>query len=191
MCSSDLFYDAAGSALFEQITALPEYYLTRTETAILDQYADAMVSGAGDALTLVELGAGTAAKTRIVIRALLRRQRQAAFYPVDVSPAPLEAAAEALPVEFRRLRVRPVVADYTAYLSWLREIPGRKLVLYIGSSIGNFPPESASGLLARFRHLAGTEGRLLVGFDLRKIRSGCTRPTTTRPASPRPSTSTC
>src|SRR5262245_17869121 len=84
-----LFYDAAGSELFERITELPEYYLTRTERTIFEEYADEMLAQAGRGLTLIELGAGTAAKTSILIRALLRRQLSATFYPVDVSSAAL------------------------------------------------------------------------------------------------------
>ena len=80
-----LFYDAAGSELFELITELPEYYLTRTEAGILKQFAGEMLEAAGDDLTLVELGAGTATKTRTVIRELLKRQRRVKFYPIDVS----------------------------------------------------------------------------------------------------------
>ncbi len=163
-----LFYDAAGSELFEQITALPEYYLTRTETAILEKHAGEIISRAGDALTLVELGAGTAAKTRIVIRALLERQSAAAFYPVDVSPAPLQAVADALPREFPCLCVRPVIADYATNLDWLHRIPGRKLVLYIGSSIGNFEPLQATALLAAIRRALAPGDALLLGADLAK-----------------------
>ena len=163
-----LLYDAEGSALFEQITALPEYYLSRLEAAILEQHADEMVARAGESLTLVELGAGSAAKSRIVIRALLRRQKSSTFYPVDVSPAPLQAAAEALPAEFCGLRVEPVVADYCDRLGWLRRLPGRKLVLYIGSSIGNFDPVAATALLAAIRSALGRGDVLLVGTDLAK-----------------------
>ncbi len=177
-----LFYDATGSLLFEQITALPEYYLTRTETAIFEENAAEIVSRAmlspvllgerakDDPVTvsLVELGAGTAAKTRILIRALLRQQRQVVFYPVDVSPEPLRTAAELLPREFPRLEVRPVTADYSRQLRWLREISGRKLVLYIGSSIGNFEPFSATALLARIRRGLAPGDALLLGTDMAK-----------------------
>lgn len=163
-----LFYDSEGSALFEQITRLPEYYLTRTETAILERDAEDMVTRAGDGLTLVELGAGSAAKTRIVIRALLRRQARATFYPVDVSAAPLWDAARALPLEFSGLQVEPVVADYCNSLGWLRRLPGRKLVLYIGSSIGNFDPITATALLAGMRRVLSPGDALLLGIDLAK-----------------------
>ncbi len=162
-----LFYDATGSALFEQITTLPEYYLTRTETGILEANADEIVCRAGNGITLVELGAGTAAKTRIIIRALLRHQRRAVFYPVDVSPDPLRMAAEELPREFPALAVHPLVADYTAS-RWLDQVPGRKLVLYIGSSIGNFEPFQATALLARLRRSLAAGDALLLGADMAK-----------------------
>ncbi len=163
-----LLYDAAGSALFEQITSLPEYYLTRTETAILEQNAGEIVDRAGERVTLVELGAGSAAKTRIIIRALLDREQTAEFYPVDVSSGPLQAAADALPREFPGLRVRSVLADYTTTLDWLREIPGRKLVLYIGSSMGNFEPLQATALLAQIRRALAPGDALLLGTDMAK-----------------------
>jgi dimethylhistidine N-methyltransferase len=163
-----LLYDAEGSALFEQITTLPEYYLTRLETEILEKCADEMVARTGDSLTLVELGAGSAAKTRILIRAILRNQRTSTFYPVDVSPAPLQTVAKALPLEFEGLRVEPVVADYCNTLGWLRRLPGRKLVLYIGSSIGNLNPLAATALLADIRSALTGGDALLIGTDLAK-----------------------
>ena len=86
---SKLFYDEIGSGLFEQITELPEYYLTRTERSILESYAGEIVEQAGTSLTLVELGAGTATKTCILIEELLSRQSRALFYPIDVSPSAL------------------------------------------------------------------------------------------------------
>ncbi len=163
-----LFYDSIGSSLFEQITALPEYYLTRTETGILEDKADEIVSRVGSGVTLIEFGAGTAAKTRILIRALLRLQGRAAFYPVDVSSEPLRGASEELPREFTALSVHPVVADYTAGNHWLERIPGRKFVLYIGSSIGNFEPFQATALLAQLRRSLSPGDALLLGTDMAK-----------------------
>ena len=110
---SKLFYDEAGSQLFEQITELPEYYLSRTERSILEQYAGEILANAGPSLTLVELGAGTAAKTCILIEELLLRQSRALFYPIDVSPSALEQAVRHLGRQFPCLRVNPIVGDYT------------------------------------------------------------------------------
>src|SRR5206468_308180 len=114
--SPRLFYDAVGSDLFEQITELQEYYLTRTERAILSQYAGEILRHAGEGLTLIELGAGTASKTKVIIEALLTRQLSATFYPVDVSMSALEIARESLKADFPTLKVRPLVGDYSAGL---------------------------------------------------------------------------
>jgi L-histidine N-alpha-methyltransferase len=163
-----LFYDAAGSDLFEQITELPEYYLTRTERAILSQHASEMLKDAGEGLTLIELGAGTASKTRVIIEALLRQQMSATFYPIDVSASALEIARDTLKSEFPALKVRPLVGDYSAGLSQLSGTPGRKLVLYIGSSIGNFEPDEAGALLKTIRKSLTTGDALLLGADMVK-----------------------
>src|SRR3954462_5396167 len=104
-----LLYDDRGSALFEDITRLPEYYLTRTERAILAEHAGDMIEAAGPPLEIVELGAGSASKTCLLLEALLGRQPRARYRPVDVSPAALAQAAVELR-RFRRLEVRPVVA---------------------------------------------------------------------------------
>jgi len=163
-----LFYDAEGSRLFDQITETPEYYPTRTERAILKEYAGAMVEQAGSNLTLVELGAGSASKTQVLIEALLRRQLRAEFYPVDVSSSALQGALTTLNGHFPRLRVSPIVADYTHRLPDLKEFSGRKLVLFIGSTIGNFEPEEAEQFLKRVRRSLNAGDALLIGFDLIK-----------------------
>ncbi|HUI83483.1 MAG TPA: L-histidine N(alpha)-methyltransferase [Candidatus Binatia bacterium] len=163
-----LFYDAAGSQLFEQITELPEYYLTRTERAILEQYAAEILQHAGGSLTLVELGAGTASKTTVLIDELLRRQSRALFYPIDVSASALDEATRQLSRQFPSLRVNPIIADYTGGLPALGRISGRKLVLYIGSSIGNFEPPQAVRLLRRIRQTLRSGDALLLGADFAK-----------------------
>ena len=163
-----LFYDAAGSHLFDQITATPEYYPTRTERAILKNFAGEMVQQAGNNLTLVELGAGSASKTQVLIEALLRRQLRADFYPVDVSSSALQGALATLNGHFPRLRVGPIVADYTHHLPDLKLLPGRKLVLFLGSTIGNFEPEEAQMFLRRIRRSLEPGDALLIGFDLIK-----------------------
>src|ERR1051326_1808078 len=129
-----LFYDAAGSRLFDQITETPEYYPTRTERAMLQDFAGEMVRQAGKNLTLIELGAGSASKTQLLIQAVLRRQLRAEFYPVDVSSSALEGALKNLNGHFPRLRVSPIVADYTHRLPELNSLAGRKLVLFLGRS---------------------------------------------------------
>jgi L-histidine N-alpha-methyltransferase len=163
-----LFYDAAGSRLFDQITETPEYYPTRTERAILTEFAGEMVRQAGKNLTLVELGAGSASKTQLLIKALLRRQLRGEFYPVDVSSSALQGALATLNGHFPRLRVTPVVADYTHHLPDLSSIGGRKLVLFLGSTIGNFEPEEAEAFLRNIRRSLQPGDALLIGFDLIK-----------------------
>ena len=165
---SKLFYDEIGSALFEQITELPEYYLTRTERAIFEDYAAQILEAAGPSLTLVELGAGTASKTCILIEELLQLQSRALFYPIDVSPSALNEAVRQMAVQFPQLRVSPIVADYTGGVPALARISGRKLVLYIGSSIGNFEPSQAVGMLRRIRRSLRASDALLLGTDLAK-----------------------
>jgi len=163
-----LFYDAEGSALFEAITRLPEYYLTRSELEIFDRHAPEIMARAGDGLTLVELGAGTAHKTRVLIRALLERQEKATFYPIDVSASALEVAAKSLSAEFPNLSLRLVVGRYRAGLESLRAVGGRKLVLFIGSSVGNYDPPEATALLSELGGALSPGDALLLGTDLAK-----------------------
>jgi dimethylhistidine N-methyltransferase len=163
-----LFYDAEGSRLFDQITETEEYYPTRTERAILREFAGDMVQQTGNNLTLVELGAGSASKTQVLIHALLRRQLRADFYPVDVSSSALQGALASLNGHFSRLRVSPIVADYTHHLPDLKQFPGRKLVLFLGSTIGNFEPEEAEEFLRNVRGSLQRGDALLIGFDLIK-----------------------
>jgi L-histidine N-alpha-methyltransferase len=179
-----LFYDAEGSALFERITRLPEYYLTRTERAIFARHAPAIcraarrgAQGAGAsapahaALEVIELGAGSASKTRLLLAALLEQQAGVVYSPVDVSSAALQTARAALEAEFPALRVRPRVADITSDLRPLLRSPQPKLVLFIGSSIGNFEPEAAVALLRGVRRALAPGDALLLGADLVKPES--------------------
>ena len=163
-----LLYDRVGSELFEEITELPEYYLTRTEHSIFETHADEMVEAAGPDLTLIELGAGTATKTDTVISAVLKQQRELTFYPVDVSPNALQVAVRRLTQTHERLTVDPIVADYTRGVPGMESIGGRKLLLYIGSSIGNFEPMEAAAVLARLRRSLVSGDALLVGTDMVK-----------------------
>ena len=163
-----LFYDGRGSELFEQITRLPEYYLTRTERSIFERHAAEMIDAAGPGLAIVELGAGTAEKTTVLLRAALSQQLSLRYFPVDVSTSALEVARERLNAELPRLTVEPIVADYTHGISRLRSIRGRRLVLYIGSSIGNFEPEEATLILRKIRDSLRAGDALLLGTDLPK-----------------------
>jgi L-histidine N-alpha-methyltransferase len=162
-----LLYDERGSALFEDITGLPEYYLTRTERSILAEHAAAMIEAAGPPLEVVELGAGSATKTCLLLEALLGRQPRVRYRPVDVSPAALLQAGAELR-RFRRLDVRPVVARYPEELGFLRGAEGRRLVLFLGSNIGNYDLPAARNLLAGVRRHLAPGDALLMGADLRK-----------------------
>jgi dimethylhistidine N-methyltransferase len=166
-----LFYDSRGSALFEEITRLPEYYLTRTELEILRDRAGEMAAAAGAGVTVVELGAGTAAKTCTLLQALSQRQIRVPYFPVDISPAALNEARQRVERQCPRVSVRPVVADFSRGFGFLRDIPGRKLVLYLGSSIGNFDPAAAVELLTQIRHELAPQDALLLGTDLVKDQS--------------------
>ena len=164
-----LLYDDAGSDCFEEITCLPEYYLTRTERAILLRDAGAMVEAAGGPLEIIELGAGSAQKTRLLLEAALARQPRVRYIPVDVSPAALTQAQAALR-DLRRLEVKPVVARYPDELGFLlAERPDRRrLVVFLGSNIGNYDPRAAHRLLAGVHSRLGPADALLIGADRRK-----------------------
>ena len=163
-----LFYDAEGSQLFEAITALPEYYPTRTEHEILETNANGILERAGSNLSLIELGAGTAAKTSTLIRALLRRQLQVKFYPIDVCAAALEVARRNLSALSSRVKVHPIVADYTRGFDGMARLEGRKLALYLGSSIGNFELPEAGSVLRQLRSHLHPGDAFLLGADLAK-----------------------
>lgn len=164
-----LFYDERGSALFESITNLPEYYLTRIERDIFAEHGDAILAAAGDAgATIIELGAGTASKTDLLLAAAVRRHGPVTYYPMDIAPSALEQAGDRIARELPLVSVRPILRDYTRNLG---ELPGsRRLVLYIGSSIGNFDPAQARQLLHRVRASLRPGDGFLLGVDLVKER---------------------
>lgn len=164
-----LFYDEAGSRLFDAITELPEYYLTRTERAIFAEYAEEIVltAAGGMRLTMVELGAGTAAKTGLLLRACTALQGDVLYAPIDVSPSALEEARRVLQHDLPGVVVTPQVANYvTDSLVITREPDSRVLALYIGSSIGNFAPEHATEILRNLRRQLEHGDGLLLGTDL-------------------------
>ncbi|SRR6266568_3343584 len=166
-----LFYDAAGSRLFNQITQVPEYYVTRTERAILEARASEIVARAADgqALRIVELGAGSADKTTLLLNAAVDRQDTVFYEPVDVSATALIEAHMRIEDEIPGVLVCPRVGDYTRGLELDSILPSeRRLVLYIGSSIGNFEPDEAQGLLKSVRAALNSGDCLLLGVDLVK-----------------------
>jgi L-histidine Nalpha-methyltransferase len=166
-----LFYDEAGSRLFEEITELPEYYVTRTERQILAQHADEIVAAAagGRNLSMIELGAGTATKTGLLLNAAVGLQGSVTYYPIDVSETALEEARTRLEEELPRVTVEPIVADYTEGMRQSgASQAGRRLVLYIGSSIGNFSPADAIEVLRGVRAQLMPGDCLLLGTDMVK-----------------------
>jgi dimethylhistidine N-methyltransferase len=165
------FYDAQGSRLFDRITALPEYYLTRTEQRILADCARRLAALVGPA-DLVELGSGSARKTRIVVDALLERAAPKApllYVPIDVSEAALEEGAENLVSAFPRLRVSGLVGTYEAALADLPpRVAERRLMMFLGSTIGNLDPAETADFLAGVARALDLGDELLLGFDLVK-----------------------
>ncbi|MFI5455925.1 MAG: L-histidine N(alpha)-methyltransferase [Isosphaerales bacterium] len=164
------FYDAIGSALFDEICELDEYYLTRTELAILRAHAPEMAAAIGEDCELIEFGSGSGIKTRLLLDQV-RAPR--AYVPIDVAREPIEQSALALAERFPGLLVLPVHADFTAPLSLPPTgLPrARRVVYFPGSTIGNFSPRAAVRLLRAIARLAGDGGGLLVGFDLDKHES--------------------
>ena len=189
-----LFYDRDGSRLFNEITERPEYYLTRTERGIFSKHALSMIEHAADGgrLRITELGAGSAEKTRLLLKAAVARQGIIIYEPIDVSGSALDQAKRGIECEIPEVTVRPKVMDY---LQENRRTPNRqlhlvgtrdeheglefeylhagerRLVLYIGSSIGNFEPHQARQILNRVRAGLSKGDVLLLGVDLVKDRS--------------------
>lgn len=167
-----LFYDEQGSALFEQITELPEYYLTRAERSIFEhqsgQIVDAALAPDGACARVIELGAGTASKSQLLLRAIAQRSGRCLFYPVDVSPTALAHARTRIEAQDPDVSVRPLVMRNEEALATLRRWTGRSVVLFIGSSIGNDDQDDAVSLLRRIRSALVPGSVLLLGTDRRK-----------------------
>ena len=161
------FYDARGSALFEKICDLPEYYLTRTEIAILDRFAADIATRLGPHCRLIELGSGASQKVRILLEAL---DRPAAYIAVDISREQLRKSAARLAADFPKLAVVAVCADYTRPFT-LPPLPGpegKRVGFFPGSTIGNFEPRQVVKFLADWAALLGPGGEMLIGADLKK-----------------------
>jgi len=167
-----MLYDSEGSRLFECITTLPEYYPTRTERDLLANYAEAMITATGSnysrPLRLLELGAGTATKTGILLEAATRLRNEVIYLPVDVSSDALEAACESIGCLLPNVELQPMVANYVTHPPKLERFRGTTLAMYIGSSIGNFSPEEARTILRNLRSELGAGDALLLGTDMVK-----------------------
>lgn len=163
------FYDARGSELFERICELEDYYPTRAEDEILALRSDEVVAHLPEGVELVELGSGSSTKTRHLIEALLRRQQRLLYVPIDISRSMLERSARELLREYPPLRVEALACEYGAALEALAAGGASpRLVLWLGSNIGNFDRAEAASFLARLGHSLAAHDRLLIGIDLRK-----------------------
>jgi L-histidine N-alpha-methyltransferase len=161
------FYDHRGSELFEAITRLPEYYLTRAERVLLERWMPQLIRTLGTR-TLVELGAGSAEKSRIILNAMRAAETAELYVPIDVSAAFLRETADQLRAEYPGLTVTPAVADISEELNVPRGLAAPVLFAFLGSTIGNFHPQAAIRLLARIRAIMWAGDRFLMGADLRK-----------------------
>jgi dimethylhistidine N-methyltransferase len=167
---SKYFYDAAGDALFQQIMQLPEYYLTRCEQEILTGQTRAIADAMGaPPFNLVELGAGDASKSYYLLKELHRRNHEQAYYPIDISENIIAQLQRTLPAKLPGLQVQGLRGEYIDMLQTMEYLSARrKVVMFMGSSIGNFPPEEAVKFLRRLREQMQPGDLLLIGFDLRK-----------------------
>jgi L-histidine N-alpha-methyltransferase len=161
------FYDELGSFLFESICELPEYYVTRTELAIMHRHAADMVHHIGPNPAIIEYGSGSSLKTRLLLDKL---DMPATYVPVDIAREPLLDAAGSIARDYPELRIVPICADFThpfdlpVQVSWA----ARRVVYFPGSTLGNFEAEPARRLLSSMRTLIGRKGAVLIGLDLRK-----------------------
>ncbi|MEU2666273.1 L-histidine N(alpha)-methyltransferase [Micromonospora sp. NBC_01740] len=160
------FYDARGSELFEEITRLPEYYPTRAERAVLAERAATIAELTG-AKTLIELGSGSSEKTRLLLDAFTRRGGLGTFVPLDVSVSALRQSTAEIAADYPGLRVRGIVGDFTRHLDRL-PTGGRRLVLFLGGTIGNLLPVERARFLAAMRAALEPGDWLLIGTDLVK-----------------------
>ena len=167
-----MLYDSEGSRLFECITTLHEYYPTRTERDILANHAEAIITATGPDYSgpfrLLELGAGTAAKTGILLKAATRLRSEVIYFPVDVSSDALDEACDSIGCLLPDVQLQPMVANYVTHPPKLKRFKGTTLAMYIGSSIGNFSPREARTILRNLRSELRAGDALLLGTDMVK-----------------------
>jgi len=163
------FYDQRGMALFEQICSLPEYYLTRVETAILKNRAAQIIERCPSDLSLVELGSGSSTKSRFLIESCLARQQELTYYAIDISPGGLENGLRQVVQEYPQLRAVALVGEFADGLSYLSTQAGEpRLVAFLGSTVGNFTEDEIARFFTMLREELRPEDRLLLGVDLLK-----------------------
>jgi dimethylhistidine N-methyltransferase len=162
-----LFYDERGSQLFDDICEQPEYYLTRSEIALMDEHAGSIADTLGSDVRLVEYGSGNARKTRMLLQHL---HEPVAYVPVEISAEPLRESVDRLAAEFPALPVQPLCADFTKPLRLPipPRAPRRTVLYFPGSTIGNFDNRDAAALLRKMRNEMGDAGGILIGVDLKK-----------------------
>jgi L-histidine N-alpha-methyltransferase len=164
------FYDERGAQLFEQITELAEYYPTRCEREILQRQAGAICDGANRPASLIELGSGSARKTRVLLDAMRDASCLQVYCPVDISEEITRDTAERIAAEYAELEVHGLVCDFELDLERI-PVGGPRLIALLGGTIGNFEPQQRAGFLRRIAHLLGPEDRFLLGTDLVKDRA--------------------
>ena len=177
------FYDERGSQLFDQICELPEYYLTRTEQAIMEAHVEEMAEQIGAGVMLVEFGSGSSSKTRILLDHL---DAPVAYVPLDISEDHLLKTADELRAAYPDIEILPLVADFTEpfELPESTQTPSHAAVYFPGSTIGNFTPDEARQLFATIARVLGPQGGLLIGIDLQKDPASSKLPTTMKRKSP-------
>ena len=163
------FYDERGSELFEEITALPEYYPSRCERAILTEHGADICAAAGDPATLIELGSGSAAKTRVLLDAMAEAGCLGAYAPVDISEEITRSTAESVAGEYG-ITVHGLVCDFERDLERI-PLEGPRVIAFLGGTIGNFEPQQRASFLSRVANLLGPDDHFLLGTDLVKDRA--------------------
>lgn len=169
--SSAFFYDEKGDALFQQIMELPEYYLTRAEYQIFEKHAAKVVSlfDSPQGFDIFELGAGDGKKTKILLQAFVEAQRDFNYLPIDISQNALDGLSASLGGQFPKLTVVPIRGTYFGVLDKITSYTLRKkVILFLGSNIGNLPPATAVSFLQKTRAAMGKDDLLFIGFDLKK-----------------------
>jgi L-histidine N-alpha-methyltransferase len=164
------FYDARGSEFFEQITQLPEYYPTRCESEIFDARSGEICGAANSPATLIELGSGSARKTRVLLDAMLEACCLETYCPVDISEQITRDTAEQIAAEYEGIAVRGLVCDFELDLERI-PVAAPRVIALLGGTIGNFAPQQRAGFLRRISNLLGPEDRFLLGTDLVKGRA--------------------
>ena len=165
------FYDSRGSELFEEITRLPEYYPTRCEREILKLRSAEICAAANSPATLIELGSGSAEKTRVLLDAMLETCSLETYCPVDISEQITHETAERIAAEYDGVAVRGLVCDFELDLERI-PVAGPRVIALLGGTIGNFAPQQRAGFLRRISNLLGPEDRFLLGTDL--VKDGAT-----------------